>query len=269
MEKKIISEIKEKGIVKIENFLDIKELENLKKIVSFYSAPKNDPKSYFPVNLITLIFKILKLDFSRFFYSLELWKLKDKKKLDFFARSFFESQVKLKFIDAYYSKKSDSAILPWHTDQAYHGEKNVINFNNPKNFFLKVFIYLTDVSANNGCMSYVPGSHKLGYAIRKAIYEKKIPYQPYWSLKDFKKILKDNLSFFESFIDEPQLIRNFFNDTNELENDVNNSNKNSFCYSAKAGSAIIFDEGGVHQGSKPQYNDRMVLRYLYGPDTQI
>ena len=115
----------------------------------------------------------------------------------------------------------------------------------------------------------MPGSHKLGYAIRKAIYEKKIPYQPYWSLKDFKKILKDNLSFFESFIDEPQLIRNFFNDTNELENDVNNSNKNSFCYSAKAGSAIIFDEGGVHQGSKPQYNDRMVLRYLYGPDTQI
>ena len=25
----------------------------------------------------------------------------------------------------------------------------------------------------------------------------------------------------------------------------------------------IFDEGGVHQGSKPQFNDRMVVRYLY------
>ena len=31
----------------------------------------------------------------------------------------------------------------------------------------------------------------------------------------------------------------------------------------KAGSAIIFDEGGIHKGSRPQLNDRMVLRYLY------
>ena len=27
--------------------------------------------------------------------------------------------------------------------------------------------------------------------------------------------------------------------------------------------AIIFDEGGIHKGSKPSLNDRMVLRYLY------
>ena len=38
-------------------------------------------------------------------------------------------------------------------------------------------------------MSYVPGSHKFGHAIRKAIYEK-IPYQPYWHLKILKKYLK-------------------------------------------------------------------------------
>jgi hypothetical protein len=30
-----------------------------------------------------------------------------------------------------------------------------------------------------------------------------------------------------------------------------------------AGDAIIFDEGGVHKGSKTLYSERMVLRYLY------
>lgn len=265
MDKKYILEIKEKGIIKIENFLNPKELEDIKKIVAFYSAPKNDPKSYFPVNIRTLILKILKLDFSRFFHSLVLWNLKNKKKLDDFAKLFFNNQIKLNFIDAYYSKKSKNAILPWHTDQAYHGEKNILNFNHPEKFFLKIFIYLTDVSANNGCMSYVPGSHKFGYAIRKAIYEKKIPYQPYWDINDFKKILKDNLNFFQNSFD-PEVINKFLKDTDGLENDDNNTNKNLFCYSAKAGSAVIFDEGGIHQGSKPQHNDRMVLRYLYGPE---
>ena len=52
-------------------------------------------------------------------------------------------------------------------------------FNNPDDFYLKFFIYLTDVSSNNGCMSYIPKSHKIGYEIRKAIYNKEISYQPY------------------------------------------------------------------------------------------
>ena len=63
--------------------------------------------------------------------------------------------------------------MPWHTDQAYSGKIDVSNFNNPDGFFLKIFIYLTDVGPDDGCMSYVQGSHKIGYAIRKAIYEKK------------------------------------------------------------------------------------------------
>ena len=30
-----------------------------------------------------------------------------------------------------------------------------------------------------------------------------------------------------------------------------------------AGDAIIFNEGGVHRGSKTLYNKRMILRYMY------
>ncbi len=266
MEEKIIQEIKDKGIVKIDNFLDKYELSELSNIVSYYSAPKNDPKSYFPVNFWTLMLKILKLDLKRFFHSLYLWKIKDKKKLDRLAANFFCKKIKLNFIDAYYSKKSELAILPWHTDQAYHGKREITEFNHPDKFFLKIFIYLTDVSPNNGCMSYVPGSHKIGFAIRKAIYNKKIPYQPYWSLRDFKKILNDNQTYFLDYFKDTNLIDDFFKKIKDLDlNEKKVITEGKFSYKAKAGSAIIFDEGGVHQGSKPQFNDRMVLRYLYSP----
>ena len=34
-------------------------------------------------------------------------------------------------------------------------------------------------------------------------------------------------------------------------------------YSMSAGDAIIFDEGGVHKGSKTSINERLVLRYMF------
>ena len=46
----IIKEIKDKGIVKIENFLNYKNTSQFAKMIKFYSVPKGDPKSYFPTN---------------------------------------------------------------------------------------------------------------------------------------------------------------------------------------------------------------------------
>ena len=111
-------------------------------------------------------------------------------------------------------------------------------------------------------MSYIPQSHKIGYAIRKGIYEKKISYEPYWNLKDLRKIVKkkDNLKYFENYFKDKSFIEKFFDLTKFIENDSNDS---EFDYSAKAGSAIIFNEGGAHKGSKNMFTDRMVLRYLY------
>ena len=64
MNEKIVQEIKEKGIFKIDNFLNSSQISKFSKIVNHYSAPKNDPESYFPVNLKTLSYKIFK-DFYR------------------------------------------------------------------------------------------------------------------------------------------------------------------------------------------------------------
>lgn len=257
----LAQEIREKGIVKIDNFLDDNEINKISNIIKFYSAPKNTPNSYFPANFQTLLLKICKLNFTGFFHSLEILKLSQKKKLSYLANEFFEKKSKLSFVDAYYSKISKQDVLPWHTDQAYSGKKDVTNFNNPDGFFLKIFVYLTDVGPDDGCMSYIKGSHKIGYAIRKAIFEKKISYQPYWSIKDFKKIIIDNKKYFENYFKNSQILENFLIQTKNLEND----NKKVYGYSAKAGTAIVFDEGGVHRGSRPQNIDRMVLRFLYSP----
>ena len=75
-------------------------------------------------------------------------------------------------------------------------------------------------------MSYVPGSHKFGHVQEKAIYEKN-SLSTRWHLKDFKKILKDNLDFFHNSF-EPEAIKKFFKDTDGLDNDDKNLNKTYF-----------------------------------------
>jgi len=260
MYKNLASEIRENGIVKIDSFLDKNEIEKISHIIKYYSAAKNTPDSYFPKNFKQLSLKILKLNFTKFFHGLEVLQLNKRKQLVNLADEFFEKRSQLSHVDAYYSKISKQDVLPWHTDQAYHGKKDVLNFNNPDNFFLKIFIFLTDVGPDDGCMSYIPGSHKIGYAIRSAIYKKDIQYQPYWGVKDFKKIVLDNKKYFENYFKDINTIQNFIQQAEMLEKD---NTKKKYGYSAKAGTAIVFDEGGVHKGSRPQKIDRMVLRYLY------
>ena len=108
---------RKKGIIKIDNFLDINEIKKISKIIKYYSAPKNTPESYFPTNFKAMGLKILNLNFIKFFHSLEILKI-SKKKLEDLANEFFKNKSELRFIDAYYSKISIKDVLPWHTDQA-------------------------------------------------------------------------------------------------------------------------------------------------------
>lgn len=255
-----INKIKRNGIIKIDNFLTLEETEQISKMIKYYSVPKNDPRSFFPTSIRKSFVKILSLNLKKFYYSLKVLNINKNKKLKLLADNFFGGKSHLSYIDAYYSKMSNDEILPWHTDQAYSGKMNISNYNNPNDFFLKIFVYLTDVGPGNGCMSYIPESHKIGYAIRKGIFNRRIKYQPYWRLKDFKKIIYDNLVYFENYFKESNILHNFLKKTDDL---LKLDSNDSYSYEAKAGSAIIFDEGGVHRGSKPLYNDRMVLRYMY------
>ncbi len=255
-----INKIKRDGIIKIDNFLTFQETKQISEIIKYYSVPKNDPKSFFPTSIKKSLVKILSFNFKKFYYSLKILDINKNKKLKLLADNFFGDESHLSYIDAYYSRISNDEILPWHTDQAYSGKLSVTKFNDPDKFFLKIFVYLSDVGPGNGCMSYVPGSHKIGYAIRKGIFNNQISYQPYWSLKNFKKIIEDNYSYFENYFRD----KNILSDFNEKTKDIDKlDSDSSFSYEAKAGTAVIFDEGGIHRGSKPKLNDRMVLRYMY------
>ena len=255
-------ELIENGIIKIENFLTDIELKKLTQIVKYYSAPKSSPNSYWPTKFHQIILKILKLDFLRFKHSLEILNFeKEKKLIDYAKLAFNGKKTYLNYVDAYLSKKSKKNIIPWHTDQAYHGHENPQKYVDPNSYFIKVFIYLTDVTSKNGCMSYIPGSHKVGYAIRKGIYEGKIKYKPYWNLRDSRDLVLKNKEYFKNFFQDQFFIVQNFLDKSEFINKDDDTVQ--FDNNVKAGGALIFDEGGSHRGSSPTQGDRMVLRYMY------
>ena len=263
MELSYIHDLKSNGIVKIPNFLNEEETKKVKKILEFYSSPKSGEDTYFSCNIKSLLFRIIKFDFIKLKESIFFLNLAKKKKLNLIANEIFGRESHLRFIDGYYSKKSEKEIIPWHVDQAYQGdEKKSKNFVNPDHYFLKFFIYLTDVKSENGCTSYIPKSHKIAYALRKGIFKNKIEYQPYWSLQDFRKIIskKENITFLKNYLNDSNLIDDFLEKTKFIEE---NEEVHNFDFELPAGGAIIFDEGGVPKGSKTNTSDRIALRYLY------
>jgi len=263
MNDKTVQQLKNEGVIKIPNFLNSEELSFTRKVINSHKAPKGDPNSYFSINNKHLFYKLFKLKFKKFFEDKKILNIAKEKKLNFFASQFFGKNSYLKFIDGYYSPISDKDVLPWHTDQSYEGdEKNQTGYVNPDHGHLKFFIYLTKVSSNNGCMSYIPKSHKIGYAIRKGIYEGQLKYLPYFTIKDFRKfiLLKENVDYIKKHIKNINLYNDFLDNTHFATED-NDTTK--FDYEMSPGDAIVFDEGGVHKGSKSLINDRMVLRYLY------
>mgnify|MGYP001158425394 CR=1 FL=1 len=257
----LLLDLEQKGIVHVKNFFDSTELEKARKIVKNYSVKKGHKLSYFSTNLKLLSYKLLKFNFRRFSEDIFFLNLAKKKELDKFSDRHFKRKSFLKFIDAYYSEISNQDVLPWHTDQAYEGdEKNDDGFVNPDNYHIKFFIYLTDVGPQNGCMSYIPYSHILGYIIRKGIYNNEIKFDNYFLLKEFRSFCKKNKEYLIEKLKDKQIFDKFLEETEFIEF---GKDTKKFDYSLKAGDAIIFNEGGVHKGSRSTISERMVLRYLY------
>ena len=214
----------------------------------------------FSVNFTQQLYKILKFDFNKLFASHKLITLSKSKNLQEISDSYFESPSSLRMIDGYLSSVSNKEVLPWHVDCAYSGEKNVKSFIHPDNFSIKCIVYLTNVSSDNGCTSYIEKSNLIAYFLRKAIYDKKINYEPYWSLKDFRKVIQKNLNFFDNHFSNINIVKDFLDSTKFIESGKDSTD---FDFTMSPGDAIIFDEGGIHKGSKILKNERLVLRYHF------
>ena len=111
-------------------------------------------------------------------------------------------------------------------------------------------------------MSYIPYSHKIGYAIRKGIFEKTLDYKPYYTLNEFRNFLfiKKNRDYIDKFLNDSALVQKFLEKTKFAEE---NKESEEFDYNLSPGDAVIFNEGGIHKGSKSLINERLVLRYFY------
>jgi hypothetical protein len=248
------------GIVKIENFIDQKEILELKNILINLGHPQKGEKKSIVYSDKMSLFNQLKN-----FFLIKLYKkLCLQKNLQFFANKALGHETKLYYIDTYFSKKNNNPILDWHFDQAYSGRENV-NKNellNPNSAAIKFFIYLSDTFSDNGCLSYINGSNKIAYTLKKLIYEGNINYQPYWTLEQFENTItrEENLLKLKKYINY-DLILDFLNKIKKIKEAKNNSY--NYDISCKQGDMIIFDEAGCHRGSKLLFTDRYVLRFLF------
>lgn len=268
----IANQVKDKGFLSINNFLDSQNLSVLDKILN-HKNPKGQD-SAFPVFYKQYLVKFLKADFEKIKKSFILKRIAKKLKLKSIAEKIFDSKVELHQIDSYYSEKSDKEILTWHNDIGLKGEKfqkwyyneSEATIKNKKNKVssrgIKFFIYLTDVQSDNGCLGVIPYSNKIVKELTSLILEKKIDLKPYWNLKDLRNLVADkkNRQLISQKLGE-DLVDDFLKNSSFAET----GNGNSFKYDLemKKGSTVIFDELCVHRGSAPKLNSRIVLRYFY------
>ncbi len=257
-----LNNIYNKGFVIKRNVLDSETIKKIKFIVLKNSEGKGQTDTHYPINFRSFFIKSLKLDFKKIINSFYLINLKNKLELDYHASNIFKVPAKLMMLDGYYNKKTNQEILPWHSDQAYNGEKDIKDFKSPNYFFYKFFIYLTSVGPGNGCTSYIPGSHLITYAVRECIFKKEIDYQPFWSITQLLDIInrKENFDLIYNKISDKGSFNSF---VKNAESCIKNNNHTSFDFDASPGDILIFNETGVHRGSKPVLDDRVVIRYLY------
>ena len=159
------------------------------------------------------------------------------------------------------SKISKAPVIDWHVDQAYSGRIDIKNYVHPDHALIKFFIYLTDVDTDNGCLGYIPSSNKICYFLKKGIWNRDIIYSPYWKLNDLRNkiIKKDTYKYLINNMSKNSIDR-FIEETSFI---VTDGDTKKFDHKLKKGSLIIFDESGVHRGSSPLKNDRVVCRYHY------
>lgn len=270
----ISKEIKEKGVVSVNNLLEQDDVEHILKIVN--EPRKGSSDSYYPTRFSQYLTKLLKLDFKKVNNSFFLKKI--AKKLDFkkISETVFGAKAELQMIDCYHNSQSNDQIISWHNDI---GITDINNPNALKIFYdaaeatfltkkkssargIKFFINLTDVKSDNGSLAVIPYSDKIVKSVCSLILNKKIRPVSFWSLKNLRYVV--NQKFVKDLLSkeiQKEKIENFLENTKFIENETPDTSK--FDFNLKRGGAVIFDELSVHRGSAPKKTDRIVLRFIY------
>ena len=105
-----IQKLRNTGIIKVNKFLDLKELETFKKILLKQLNAQNKRSVLMSNNYKNLFIKILKFKKNKFIDDLKFLQLAKKKNLSKLAENYFEKKTKLTMIDGYLSKKVKTAL---------------------------------------------------------------------------------------------------------------------------------------------------------------
>ena len=257
----VIHQVCNNGFCRIDNFLDKEDLNFLDESSKIYISKKGNNLGKFAITTKSLLIKLVKLDLRKLYYSLMLKKLSRKYKFKELSGRILGTETDLTNIDTYFNDISLDPVLDWHCDLSNKSMFKKGKIVNPDMVSIKFFFYLNDVYSENGCLSYIPGSHTVVKELGKLIFNKDIDYDYYWSLKALTDLIKKNHV-------RKKLEKNLTN--NQVEDFLKKSDyiliekkNNIFDLSMKKGGLIIFDEYGVHRGSKIKYNPRKVLRFFY------
>lgn len=87
-------------------------------------------------------------------------------------------------------------------------------------------------------------------------------YEPFWSLHDLVKFIKkkDNYKLIVEKLETENQMDDFLSNANII---LSEPEKSFFDFEALPGDLLIFNDSGVHRGSRPSLNTRIALRYLY------
>jgi hypothetical protein len=260
---KIIQEVQKNGISECQEFFNKDKFEDLKKILINNKSVKGTKNSFFYRSKGKfLLRKLFNFKFANFLDCLKLINLSKDLKLNQLSSEIRGRKTKLVSIDSYFSEVSSSKVLDWHVDQAYSGNLKPKQFLNPNHSALKFFIYLTDVSSNNGCLGYIPGSHKILYFLKLGIFNDEIKYKPYWKLNDLRNIVQDD--YYRNYLEtkiKKELIDSFLEQSSFIINSPHDTQEYDFVL--KKSSTLIFDEAGVHRGAETLKTNRLVVRFVY------
>jgi len=258
---KVVNEVYINGFCKIDNLLDATDLNLLDEIGKIYISEKGNNFGKFAFSKRSLLLKILRLDLRKLYYSLKLKAISEKYNFREISSRVLGTKTNLINIDTYFNDLSSEPVLDWHCDLSNKSMFKKGKIVNPDMVSIKFFFYLSDVYSENGCLSYIPGSHRIVKELGRLIFNKEIDYEYYWSLKALVNVIKKNhiRKKLENTLTNYQ-VEDFLKKSDYI---LIKDKNNIFDLPMKKGGLIIFDEYGVHRGSKIRYFPRKVLRFFY------
>ena len=228
---KLKSILDQKGIFKIDSYLTLLELDSLKSEVLRYHKTNGKPYPFGSTYAINDPKRLPNESLQKIFFSKPWMK-------ELFLT--YNNKISKGFFNSIYSThdyKFDGSI----------GRNGYLHFD--RNLSLKYFLYLNDVTKENGAFFIQPNSHKLGKELREKAWGKFIP-TPNDNL--IKKVV---LKLFGKHF---SVVKNRL----ELDYPELYDPKKLIPVEGRAGTLIVFDSDVFHQGGKINKKgaERIILR---------